>query len=77
MIGTSSTRAGRIWKFSAVFTPVLTLHDTPKGATAVVAGIDDPGPHAIGRLSKKKEKSLDILCASQSKSAHRVQVTIL
>jgi hypothetical protein len=56
---------------------MLIVHHRAKGATAVVAGIDDPGPHAIGRFLKKKGKSLDILCASQSKSAHRVQVRIL
>jgi hypothetical protein len=38
---------------------MLILDDTPKGATAVVAGIDDPGPRAIrhGFLKKRKKKS--------------------
>jgi hypothetical protein len=58
MIGTSCTRADRIWKFSNVFTSMLIVHDTPKGATAVVAGIDDPGPRAfvISRTQRKKSR---------------------
>jgi hypothetical protein len=35
---------------------MLIVHDTLKGATAAVAGIDDPGFQAASVLSRKKEK---------------------
>src|SRR5437762_12051569 len=58
MTGTSSTRAGRIWKFSAIVIPMLTVGDTGMDATvAAVAGIGDLGPRAICHFSNEQEVS--------------------
>src|SRR2546423_7820682 len=50
MIGTSSTLAGRIWKFSSVFTSRLTVHDEGTDATGAAVrafGMWKPGIHEI------------------------------
>src|SRR5947208_14680658 len=58
MTGTSSTRAGRIWKFSAIVIPMLIVDDTGMDATvAAVAGIGDPGPRVICHFSNEQEVS--------------------
>src|SRR5438874_13836259 len=48
MIGTSSTRAGRIWKLSSVFTSRLTVHRAGTDATGAAVrafGMCKPGIH--------------------------------
>src|SRR5437016_5190789 len=58
MTSTSSTRAGRIWKFSAIVIPMQIVDDTGTDATvAAVAGIGDPGPRAICHFSNEQKVS--------------------
>jgi hypothetical protein len=57
MIGTSSTRAGRILKFSGAFTSVLIVHDTRTDAN----GGTLPRHFSIPHFSRKRRKKLDIL----------------
>jgi hypothetical protein len=57
MIGTSSTRAGRIWKFSILFTLILIVDDAATHATRASS--------LLGVISQKeKEKFSTFFCHS-------------
>jgi hypothetical protein len=50
---------------------MLIVHDTPKGATAVVAGIDDPGPppSVVSQERKKKVSTFFVLHSQNRRTA--------